>query len=61
MEDMDGFCPSQAPLALGSRGRSQPDGNRHFQAEMALLSLRVAVTSSYPLAGDSSHGDSLES
>lgn len=22
-----GLCPSQAPLALGSRGRSQPDGD----------------------------------
>lgn len=57
MEDMDGFRPSQAPLALGTRGRSQPDGDRHFHVGMASLFMRVAVaSSSYPFKGDSNHG-----
>lgn len=57
MEDMNGLCPSQVLLTLGSRGRSQQDGDRHFQAGMASLSMRVAVaSSSYPPEGDLSHG-----
>lgn len=57
VEDMDGLSSSQAPLALGSRGRSQPAGDRHFQAGMASLSMRVAAASSpYPPEGDSVMG-----